>query len=149
MHVYISHREQDATLARDLAERLHKAGIDAWNPYEDVEPGDNWPKRAGKALEESDVIVMLLTPKARESETIVRDMHFALCSRKHKGRVVSVLVGSGVAAGDVPWILLKLPHVHVDSVDAGFEDIVKELESVVQVDFNRRSARRLPKVVTP
>src|SRR5882762_5860121 len=149
MHVYISHREQDAAVARDLAQRLNKAGIDAWNPYEEVEPGDNWAKRTGEALEKSDVIVILLTPEARQSETVVRDMHFALASRKHKGRVLSVLVGSEVEPRDVPWILLKLPHVQIASVDAGVDDVVKELKGIVSTASKYRAPRPFSKVVIP
>ena|SRR5438105_3494907 len=131
MHIYISHREQDAPLVRELAQRLHEAGFDAWNPYDEVEPGENWSKRAGTALERSDVIVILLTPKARQSEALLRDVQFALASKKHKCRVLSILVGANMAATDVPWILLKLPHVQVDSVRDGVADIVRELQNVM------------------
>ena len=92
MQVFMSHAAGDRQLAEDLAAELEKAEIKAWNPYRSLFPGDNWAMEAGKALESSNVMVVLLTHNAQESPTIAQDVQYALTSGNYRGRVVPVLV---------------------------------------------------------
>ncbi len=54
-------------IARQLAHRLSDAGLKVWIPEDEILPGDNWAKKVGQALEESDLMVVLVTPQAFES----------------------------------------------------------------------------------
>ena len=129
MKIFLSHARKDAALARQLVERLARKGFTVWMPEDKIEPGDNWAKKMGKALEDSEFMVILLTPKALESDSIRQDIEFAIMSRKYEGRVLTVFVGPMLQAGkDMPWILLKLPHRQVGS-PADFGDVVREIES--------------------
>ena len=85
----------------------------------------------GKALEDADWMVLLLTPAAMESDSLRQNLEFALGSRQYEGRVFSVFVGPTLEAGkDLPWILLKLPHRQVESAKR-FGEVVKHLKSLV------------------
>ena len=68
MQVFISHSSKDKLFARQLADRLSLAGFDAWVPEGKILPGDNWASAIGDALEKSDLMVVLVTPHAFESE---------------------------------------------------------------------------------
>ena len=126
----MSYARKDSALARQLADRLTRGGFTVWNPEEEIAPGDNWAKKIGKALENSEWMVILLTPRALESDWLRQDIEFALGSKKYEGRVFSVYVGPTLEAGkDVPWILLKLPHRQVESAK-DFGDIVKDLKAL-------------------
>lgn len=93
-------------------------------------PGDNWAKKVGKALASSELMVVLLTPKGRESDCLRHDIDFALGSRKYEHRVFSVLAGvEAKASKDVPWILLKLPHCQVESAEE-FRDAVRKIQAL-------------------
>jgi TIR domain len=130
MNVFLSHARKDAGLARQLAARLARGGFSVWLPEEQIEPGDNWAKKIGKALEDSQIMVILLTPRALESDLLRQDIDFALFSRKYEGRVFSVFVGPTPAAGkDTPWILVKLPHRQVDSA-RDFGQVVKDIQAL-------------------
>ncbi len=130
MKLFLSHARKDAALARQLADRLMHAGFTLWIPEDEIAPGDNWAKKIGKALEESELMVFLLSPGARDSDRIQQDFEFALFSRKFEGRVFTVFVGPTLEAGkDVPWILLKLPHRQVESA-SDFGEVVKEIQSL-------------------
>ena len=130
MKLFISQAQKDVGLARELAERLAKAGFKVWNPEEEIAPGDNWAKKIGKALDESELMVILLTPRAMESDWLRQDIEFALGSKKFEGRVFTVFVGPTLEAGkDMPWILLKLPHVQVESA-TDFGNAVKKVRAL-------------------
>jgi hypothetical protein len=116
MKIFLSHATKDRELAQKLAERLGREGFAVWNAEEQIAPGDNWAKVIGKALDESDLMVILLTPGAMESEFLRKDIEFAISTKKYEGRVFSVFVGpANKASGSVPWILLKLPYRQVES----------------------------------
>jgi hypothetical protein len=66
MQVFISHSSKDTPVARQLARRLSKAGLKAWFAEDEILPGDNWAKKIGEALEESDLMVVLVTPHTFE-----------------------------------------------------------------------------------
>jgi hypothetical protein len=133
MNVFLSHARKDSALARQLAERLTRAGLTVWIADDQIVPGENWAKKIGKALDAAGLMVILLTPRALESDSVRQDIEFALSSRKFEGRVFSVFVGSTLEAGkDMPWILLKLPHARVESAK-DFPDVVKEIQSLSTV----------------
>ena len=130
MKVFVSHARKDSLLASQLAEQLSHGGFSVWLPDEHISLGDNWAKKVGKALEDSEFMVVLLTPKALDSDSVRQDIEFALGSRKYEGRVLSVFVGPTTREGkDIPWILLKLPHCRIPSAE-GFDEVVKELQSL-------------------
>ncbi len=130
MKIFLSYAQKDATLASQLAERLKKKGFTVWTSGEEVMPGDNWAKKIGKALDESELMIILLTPRALESEWLRQDIDYALGSKKFEDRVFSVFVGPTLELNkDMPWILLKLPHHQIESA-RDFGVVVKEIQAL-------------------
>jgi hypothetical protein len=128
MNVFISHAPKDRAIARQLARLLAKAdaGFRVWDPDEEIDPGDNWAKKVGKALQDAELMVVLLTPKAMDSGWIRNDIQFGLASKKFEGRFFSVLVGPTMESPkDVPWILLTLPHIQIESKSHLSEAVAK------------------------
>jgi TIR domain-containing protein len=130
MKVFLSHAPKDDSSARELAERLTHVGFAVWDPQEQIVPGDNWAKKIGKALDDSDLLVILLSPGAFKADGLRRDIEFAIGSKKYADRVFTIFVGPTLEAGkDVPWILLKLPNCQVESPN-DFDEAVKEIQSL-------------------
>ena len=136
MKVFISHAGKDAALAGKLAQRLTKAGYTVWDSAQEIASGDNWAKRIGQALDDSDLMVILLTPGALEFDRLNQsgqlraDVEFALGTKRYEGRLFTVFVGPTLKAGkDIPWILLKLPHCQVESARE-FPDAMKEIKGM-------------------
>jgi hypothetical protein len=139
MKVFLSFARKDISIARSLAEQLSKAGLEVWNAEDEIGPGENWAKKIGKALDESQLMVVLLTPKAMESEWLRQEIEFALGSRKYEGRVFTVFAGPVLEAGkDVPWILLKLPHRQVDRNDLA--EAVKDIKALASTKLSHSNA---------
>src|SRR5438045_702562 len=107
MKIYISHARKDSRLALTLATQLEAEGLTVLHPETEISPGDNWAKKVGKALQDSEFMVFLLTPGAFEADWMREDVGFALGLKKYDGHVFSVVVGPKLAASkDIPWILL-------------------------------------------
>ncbi|MFI5380766.1 MAG: toll/interleukin-1 receptor domain-containing protein [Tepidisphaerales bacterium] len=138
MRVFISHAAQDTALAIGLRDELAKAGMAVWNPEDEIYPGDNWAKKTGEALEHSEIMVALVTRHAVESGPLRNDVQFALTSGNYGGRVVPVLVDypTFTAGTDVPWILLKLDPVLIESAQPDFQAIVGRVRDLAERDMH-------------
>jgi hypothetical protein len=130
MRVFISHAKRDGPLADQLRGQLLQAGVDVWRD-DQVYPGDNWAMKVGEALEQSDVLIALVTREAIESGRLVEDVQFALTSKRYRGRVIPVIVDRPTyeAGKDIPWILIKLDPIHVASARPDFEPVIDRVRS--------------------
>jgi hypothetical protein len=118
-------------IARQLAHRLSEAGLKVWIPEDEILPGDNWAKKVGQALEESDLMVVLVTPQAFESEWLKEEIQYALTAGHYKGRLIPVFFGSASeASSDVPWILRKLNSVQLKEGDEDWQQVIDKVRAV-------------------
>lgn len=131
MKVFVSHAAKDRSLAEELARELSQSGLNVWNPYDQIEPGDNWHKEVGKALEQSDLMIVLLTPSAMESRALRSEIDYALTTTRYRNRLLTVMVGPAFELPtETPWILVSLPHIQVESITAGASQIVAEVKAL-------------------
>ena len=105
MKVYISHAQADKTAADELAADLRADGFQVVHPDQDVFPGDNWPLKIGRALEESKAMVVLLSPKSVASPWVQKEIEYGITSRRFNGRLIPVMLHK---TARYPWILKKL-----------------------------------------
>jgi len=105
MRVFLSYARADKELAKKLGDQLAGKGFDVWDPGREILPGDNWALKLGDALEMSDAVVVILSPDSVQSESVQREIQFALGDPKKQGRLFPVLARR---ATQVPWILKKL-----------------------------------------
>lgn len=139
MQVFISHASKDRHLASQLARELSDAGISVWDPAEEIAPGDNWAAALGKALDESDLMVALITRGALEEAGPLRwEIQYALTSKNFEERLVPVLVGlvTFEAGKDVPWILLKMHPVSVAASSDGFGEVIERVRTIAGQQIN-------------
>ncbi len=130
MQIFLSHAAKDADLARILRSRLKAAGFSVWAPADEIFPGDNWAQKIAEALNDSEMMVILVTPRAFESESLRRNVQFVIGSEKYAERVFTVFVGPTTEARkDIPWILLRLPHRQIESPKE-FRQVVKDIRQM-------------------
>lgn len=137
MQVYISHASADRELAERLAARLRDAEIDVWDPAT-ILPGDNWALETGRALEQSEVMVVLFTKNARGNPRLSQDVQYALTQGNYQGRVVPAFVGFSVveAGKDVPWILLRLDPIWLGEDPVDLAVIVARVRAQIESGCN-------------
>lgn len=131
MRVFINHSSRDELLAAQLAHRLDEAGVRVSPGVEDMGAGENWAMQVGLALEQSDVMVVLFTPNAANSDFVQKGLEYALSSKNYQGRVIPVLVQPG---GKAPWIMNRLDPLNISmdpgSLQEGFGQVVQRVKSL-------------------
>jgi TIR domain len=103
--VFISYSGPDEKYAQRLREALAKYDIEVWDPASQIAPGENWGLKYGKALENSDAVVVLLSPASVKSDWVRYEIQYALSSPQFRDRLIPVLVRP---TEEIPWILRKL-----------------------------------------
>jgi hypothetical protein len=138
MKVFITHSHGNRPLVRQVVKTLKQAGLDVWDDEYDTYPSDNWAKVTGEALEQSDAMVVLITPDALDSVIVHRDVGFALTNIQFEYRVIPVLVGveRSVAAENFGWIIRNLDLIIMpawDGQEKGFDQITHALQAIEAV----------------
>lgn len=119
MQVFISHSHVDAMLAARVSNALEKRGLKVWDQDRELFPGDNWAREVSQALEESEAMVVLMTPAAIDSPNVLREMEYAIGAKNYSNRLIPVVVGDPdqLQTAKVPWIVRRLPWFDLDDSD--------------------------------
>jgi hypothetical protein len=138
MKVFITHSHGNRPLVRQVVKTLKQAGLDVWDDEYDTYPSDNWAKVTGEALEQSDAMVVLVTPDALDSVIVHRDIGFALSNIQFEYRVIPVLVGVDldVAKKNFGWIMHHLDPIMLPAFNeqqVGIDQITHALQGLQAV----------------
>jgi hypothetical protein len=134
MNVFISHAFTDTKLAERVTSTLREAGFHVWG-IDRVLPGDNWAESLYKAIDESDSMLVLLTPNSVHSRHVESEISYALGKRKYKGRLIPVLAAPAESfeAGEIPWVfnlqqfqMISAPNLEKD------EDSLQKITQALQ-----------------
>ena len=111
MKVFLSYAHDDAAFAERVCRALADSGLEVSDPDRDHLPGDNWAGEVARALEESEAMVVLLTPAAASSPDVKRNIEYALGAKNYSNRLIPVVVGDldRFPANEVPWIVRRMP----------------------------------------
>jgi TIR domain len=132
MKVFISYASKDDALASKLVTSLEEAGLDAWYDKREILPGDNWAEKISQGLKESNAMVVLITPSALESDTVQRNISYALGDESFSNRLIPVIIGDSndLPKDRMPWILKRLKTVTVSNNDEESEQFKKVAEAI-------------------
>lgn len=123
-HVFLSYGAGDRPAARELAEGLRDRSFDVWTD-DRISPGENWAAEIARALDRSDAMVVLFTPRSVESEWVKREVEFALASKRFESRLIPVVLGGeGTRWPDkAPWVLKRMQVVQSPSAAEASERV--------------------------
>ncbi len=76
--IFISHAMADAAFAQRLAADLQRRGYRVWIAPQSIHPGEQWVAAINRGLEESGVMVVLLTPAAAASPWVQMETNVAI-----------------------------------------------------------------------
>jgi hypothetical protein len=120
MKIFISHAQTDSEFAARLARRLSDEGMKVFAP------GENWHLRVGKELESADAIAFLMSPEAARSDSVKREIEYALTAERLEDRVVVVLLEP---TPKMPWILQRLVAIKTTDPKKAAEEIAQRLHA--------------------
>jgi hypothetical protein len=80
--IFVSYSRKDTDFVRKLAGDLEKAGYDVWWDLTDLRGGEDWIRRIPAAIEESQFVIVVLSPSSVISEWVEKEYTQALSLRK-------------------------------------------------------------------
>ncbi len=139
--VFMSYSRIDAEVMRRVTEDLRKHGFGVWND-EALEPGTpSWKDAIEAAIEGSKTVVALLSPDAKKSEWIERELDYA---RAQNVQIVPVIV-RGDTQNAVPFELITVQRADLrKDYDEGFYQLQDALAEHLKRPDLRPPARTRP-----
>ena len=71
--VYICYDNLDSKYAEKIHQQLRKADISCWMGVSDAQEGDNYIKTAKEAIENTRIMVLIVSDISTDSEVLVRE----------------------------------------------------------------------------
>ena len=105
MKVFLSYAHDDIKAARDIAKGLVSEGLEVWFDEQQIAAGDNIAKHVGKALDEADAMVVLVSPESMKSRSVREEIDFALTTPRFEGTLIPVVLKP---SDQMPWILDRM-----------------------------------------
>jgi len=135
MKVFISHASSDAKLAKRLADVLREAGFQVWDETQ-ILPGDNWGAKLAEALQESDAMVVLMTPNSLHSPNLSYEVGYALGKADYKGRLIPVIAAppEQLRKEDIPWVFYKFHMIHLPDQERDEEGLRKIVQALKEAE---------------
>ena len=133
MKVFISHARRITSWQKGSQASLFRRGL-TFGPTRKFIRATIAQKMIGQALEESDAMVAIVTRNAIENGPLIDDIQFALTSKNYGGRVIPILVGliSFEPGKEVPWILLRLNPIYLESSDSDLHEAIERVRLLVE-----------------
>lgn len=82
MQIFISYSRQDETLVRKLAQSLQADNFDIWLDVLNISSGEKWANAIQQGLDDSDAMVLVITPTAMESNQVANEWQYYLEENK-------------------------------------------------------------------
>jgi hypothetical protein len=96
--IFISYSRSDAGYAKKLAQALEREGFAVWND-DRIALGTSWPRVIQEQLDQSGAVIVLMTPRAYQSEWVQNELNRA----KRKQKAIFPLL----LEGKEPWLSVE------------------------------------------
>ena len=80
--VFISHDHDDGDFAELLQLKMNLTGINAWLDIKRIEIGDYWMKEIDSSISKAKVVIVVMSPEAKESEYVTYEWAYAIGAKK-------------------------------------------------------------------
>lgn len=144
--VFMSYAAADKAVARIVAEALQNAGlnvkINAWA----LEPGDSIAQRVQQAVLSSDILVVLLSPRAVASSWVQTEFNAAI-SRELRDRAITVIPAL-IEDCDIPPSLARWTYVDLRrDIPGAVLRLINQIRAAPEVDFSRLDSKTFERMV--
>lgn len=140
LRVFLCHAAADKPLARDLYQRLRQLGADVWFDEESLLPGQEWSAEIQRALKDSDLVIVCLSPRAvNKVGYIQKEIRYALDCADEQPEDTVYIVPVKLEECEVPNRLRRWQWVNLWE-NHGFDRLAQTLHARA-ADLWRRSAR--------
>lgn len=117
--VFISYSSKDRPFAQQIARALEQQGLDVWLDRDEIRAGIKWSSAIQQGLDQSSVIVVIITPDSMASKNVEDEWQYFLDKRKP---IVPILHRP---TDNIHFQLMRIQYV--DFVNNPFEDASQRL----------------------
>ena len=125
---FLSYSRVNKDFAAKLAEELKSEGFDIWFDQLDIPPGARWDAEIEKALEESEIFMVIITPASAKSENVLDEIGYAIDSGK---RILPVLLETAT----LPLRLRRFQYV--DFTSKSFNEGIESARELLRTLINQ------------
>lgn len=141
--LYLSYKNEDAPLAKALADQLESLGHLVVYDALALEPGTNWRDVLLRALVSSDAVVVLLSENAMHSHFVMGEIGAARVMQHTTGKTLLLPVLVGDIA--LPTVVSDLFTIRMKPTTSGIADTARELVRALG-EHQERTQRGYPKI---
>jgi hypothetical protein len=142
--VFISYASQDGALASQLCAAIEASGVSCWIAPRDVRPGQSYAAAIVNAINDSRMLVLILSRHAIDSPHVLREVERASSKRRP---VLSIRLDASVLPPELEYFLSA--NQWLDASGGPVENIVPALLAAVRAPECDPSARAAPDPVGP
>lgn len=135
--VFISYSRKDLTFVEHLISDLKKTGIDVWYDLSGLEGGSRWGTEIKNAIQNSDYVIVVLSPDSVASEWVEREY---LLSDNLNKKILPLMYREC----DLPLSFLNLNYVDVQG-----ENYVRNFDKITRFLSTTPSSPLSPAIATP
>lgn len=127
MQIFMSYSRVDKAFAQRLTNDLKTAGYEVWLDVQNIPHGSNWDLEVQNGLQESDVILVLLSPAASASDNVKDEWHYFI---EKKRRIIPLMI----QPNEVPFRLSRRQRIDFINkpYDQAFEELIGALNEKVE-----------------
>jgi hypothetical protein len=131
---FLSYAREDTPTMQRLAADLRAAGLSVWTD-EGLEPGEpSWQKAIEEAIDEASCLVVILSPSAKESPWVNREIAYA----QAQGLRIYPALASGDGRSSVPIAVINAQYV---DLRRDYDNSLKNLASAIKGRFAEAGRR--------
>ena len=124
-HVFISYTHKDTAFVDTLADRIQAEGFKVWRDNI-VRPGSDWRGEIDRAIRESFVLIVVVSPDSKASEYVTYEWAFALGLGIH----VIPLIARDTPLHPRMDVLQHIKFCETENLDLAWEDLIETLEQI-------------------
>lgn len=126
-HLFVSHSSDDAGIATELVNYVEPRGHKCWYASRDVDVSDDYTSQVIRAIDQSEMLVVLISSAANESPHIRRELERAVGTTK---RIVPIRIGRAIASDQLAYLLAGCQWTDLKaSHDATFAGVLALVDS--------------------
>ena len=126
--VFISYARRDESTAERIVHALEQSGLTIWRDASAIQPGDDWTNAIRLGIEQSDVLLLLLSPAALNSSSVAAEYRLAL----PLGKPLVIAEIEEVAPDSLPYVIANIRRVdlHTD-FEQGLQTLIAAIERMI------------------
>lgn len=131
--VFISHSSIDKEIANAMCEKLESSGVECWIAPRNIMPGADYAEGIINGIEESSIIVLIISSKSNDSPQVLREVERAVNKRIP---IVPFRIEDVVLSKSLEYFISS--HHWLDASSSSLEKCLEELVETVKKFLNKK-----------